>query len=213
MEYYMLDKRDISIVCGIVTTKQVREELGLSSSEFTKLVRNGGEYKGCILIPLCEDDRELVTSKTEELYQLIGESSKGFKYYVTSHLRVVSISPKKKKEREIEVSRTPCGRYRTSINIGSKRKCINVLKECYQAFIGPTQKGDSVVCDGELKIENLRLITSSVVAARKKMKSVRVGDVVYESVAECAQKNFFSERYVYQMLEGVKPNKLGVELA
>lgn len=92
MKYYMLDIRDISNVRGIVNAKDVMRELGITNAKFSKMVRNEEIYKGCILVPVIrESGRELPTSESEELYQLVGESDSGFRYYVTSHIRVVYV--------------------------------------------------------------------------------------------------------------------------
>lgn len=212
MKYYLLDKNDISEVKGIKTEKEIIQESGLTPKEFTKIVRSGTPYNGCILLKCdLEHRREPVTSETEELYQLIGESQKGLRYYVTSRLRIVSISPKMGKEHELKQTKVN-EMYRVNVNFKSKRTYVNVFKEAYKAFIGNVEKMDSVVCDGALKIENLRLVKYSDMKSNSKKKKVRVGDTVYESIQECAEKNYFSKHYVYQMLEGIKPNKLGVEL-
>ena len=50
MQYYMLDKRDISNVPGIVNAKDVMRELGIRNAQFSKMVRNEEIYKGCILV-------------------------------------------------------------------------------------------------------------------------------------------------------------------
>lgn len=74
MQYYMLDKKDISVVRGIISSKDVMKELGITNAQFTKMVRNEEVYNGCILVPIIQDSgRELPTSESEELYQLIGE--------------------------------------------------------------------------------------------------------------------------------------------
>lgn len=94
MQYYMLDKTDISNVRGIVSAKDVMKELGITNAQFSKMVRNEEVYNGCILVPVIrESGRELPTSESEELYQLVCESDSGYRYYVTSHIRVVSVSP------------------------------------------------------------------------------------------------------------------------
>lgn len=88
----MLDKNDISKVRGIVSAKDIIKELGITNAQFSKMVRNEEIYNGCILVPVIrESGRELPTSKSEELYQLVGESDSGFRYYVTSHIRVVCV--------------------------------------------------------------------------------------------------------------------------
>ena len=212
MQYYMLDKRDISKVRGIVSAKDVIKELGITNAQFSKMIRNEEIYNGCILVPVIrESDRELPTSKSEELYQLVCESDSGYRYYVTSHIRVVSVSPFDGMEKEIHIRKTSETRYAAQIVDGKRKKYISVLGEAYKAFIGEIKDKHIVVCDGDLKIENLKLVDLSEVNRLKNSKKVKVGDKIYNSVIECANKNFISVPYMYQMLEGVKPNLIGVE--
>lgn len=213
MQYYMLDKTDISNVCGIVSSKDVMRELGITNAQFSRMVRNEEIYNGCILVPVIrESDRELPTSESEELYQLVGESDSGYRYYVTSHIRVVSVSPFDGVEREMCIRKSSETRYVVKIIDGKRKKYISVLCEAYKAFIGGIKDKHIVVCEGDLKIENLKLVDLSEVNRLKNSKKVKVGDKIYNSVIECANKNFISVPYMYQMLEGVKPNLIGVEL-
>lgn len=213
MQYYMLDKNDISKVKGIVSAKDIIKELGITNAQFSRMVRNEEIYNGCILVPVIrESDRELPTSESEELYQLIGESDSGYRYYVTSHIRVVSVSPFDRVEREMCIRKSSETRYVVKIIDGKRKKYISVLCEAYKAFIGGIKDKHIVVCDGDLKIENLKLVDLSEVNRLKNSKKVKVGDKIYNSVIECANKNFISVPYMYQMLEGVKPNLIGVEL-
>lgn len=214
MQYYMLDKNDISVVRGIVNAKDVMRELGITNAQFSKMVRNEEIYKGCILVPVIQNSgRELPTSESEELYQLVGESDSGYRYYVTSHIRVVSVSPFDGTEREMRIRKTSETRYVVKIIDGKRKKYISVLGEAYKAFVGEIKDKHIVVCDGDLKIENLKLVDLSEVNRLKNSKKVKVGDKIYNSIAECANKNFISVPYLYQMLEGVKPNLVGVEFA
>ena len=209
----MLDKNDISVVRGIVNTKDVMKELGITNAQFHKMLRNEEVYNGCILVPVIrESGRELPTSESEELYQLVGESDSGYRYYVTSHIRVVSVSPFDGTEREMRIRKTSETRYVVKIIDGKRKKYISVLGEAYKAFVGEIKDKHIVVCDGDLKIENLKLVDLSEVNRLKNSKKVKVGDKIYNSIAECANKNFISVPYLYQMLEGVKPNLIGVEL-
>lgn len=213
MNYYMLDKNDISVVRGIVNTKDVMKELGITNAQFSKMVRNEEVYNGCILVPVIrESGRDLPTSESEELYQLVCESDSGFRYYITSHIRVVSVSPFDGVEKEIHIRKTSKTRYAAQIVDGKRKKHISVLGEAYKAFVGEIKDKHIVVCDGDLKIENLKLVDLSEVNRLKNSKKVKVGDKIYNSVIECANKNFISVPYLYQMLEGVKPNLIGVEL-
>ena len=76
MQYYMLDKNDISVVRGIVNTKDVMRELGITNAQFHKMLRNEETYKGCILLPVetDEEERRKVTSEDDEQFQLIGHA-------------------------------------------------------------------------------------------------------------------------------------------
>jgi hypothetical protein len=209
----MLDKTDISNVRGIVDAKDVMRELGITNAQFSRMVRNEEVYNGCILVPIIQDSgRELPTSESEELYQLVCESDSGYRYYVTSHIRVVSVSPFDGMEKEIHIRKTSETRYAAQIVDGKRKKYISVLGEAYKAFIGGIKDKHIVVCDGDLKIENLKSVDLSEVNRLKNSKKVKVGDKIYNSVIECANKNFISVPYMYQMLEGVKPNLIGVEL-
>ena len=214
MQYYMLDKNDISVVRGIVNTKDVMRELGITNAQFHKMLRNEETYKGCILLPIetDEEERRKVTSEDDEQFQLLGESKTGIRYYITSYLRVVSVSPFDGTEREMRIRKTSETRYVVKIIDGKRKKYISVLGEAYKAFVGEIKDKHIVVCDGDLKIENLKLVDLSEVNRLKNSKKVKVGDKIYNSVIECANKNFISVPYLYQMLEGVKPNLIGVEL-
>lgn len=213
MQYYMLDKTDISNVRGIVDAKDVMRELGITNAQFHKMLRNEETYKGCILLPVETDneERRKVTSEDDEQFQLIGESKTGIRYYITSYLRVVSVDLKGN-QKEMKAKKETESIYRVALNLKEGKRYLNVLLEAYRAFVGEVEKNDSIVWDGEMKIENLRVIKLAHIQGMRNKKKVRIGDTVYSSIAECARKNFISASYMYQMLEGVKPNLIGVEL-
>lgn len=207
----MLDKRDISNVRGIVSSKDVMRELGITNAQFTKMVRNEEAYKGCILVPIdLGEDKRKPTSEDDEMYQLIGESKTGIRYYITSYLRVVSVDPKGN-QKEMKAKKETESVYRVAVNFKEGRRYLNVLFEAYKAFVGEIEKNDSVVWDGEMKIENLRVIKLAQTQGLRNKKKVRIGDTVYSSIAECARKNFISASHMHQMIEGIRPNSIGVE--
>lgn len=212
MQYYMLDKRDISNVRGIVSSKDVMKELGITNAQFSKMVRNEEAYKGCILLPVetDEEERRKVTSEDAEQFQLIGESKTGIRYYITSYLRVVSVD-QKGNQKEMKVTKETESIYRVAVNFKEGRRYLNVLFEAYKAFVGKIEKNDSIVWEGEMKIENLRVIKLAQTQGLRNKKKVRIGDTVYSSIAECARKNFISASHMYQMIEGIRPNSIGVE--
>lgn len=211
MQYYMLDKRDISNVRGIVDAKDVMRELDITNAQFTKMVRNEEIYNGCILLPVeTEEERRKVTSEDAEQFQLIGESKTGIRYYITSYLRVVSVDLKGN-QKEMKAKKETESIYRVAVNFKEGRRYLNVLFEAYKAFVGEIEKNDSIVWDGEMKIENLRVIKLAQTQGLRNKKKVRIGDTVYSSITECARKNFISRSHMYQMIEGIVPNSIGVE--
>lgn len=211
MQYYMLDKRDISNVCGIVDAKDVMRELDITNAQFTKMVRNEEIYKGCILVPIdLGEDKRKPTSEDDEMFQLIGESKTGIRHYITSYLRVVSVDLKGN-QKEMKAKKETESIYRVAVNFKEGRRYLNVLFEAYKAFVGEIEKNDSVVWDGEMKIENLRVIKLAQTQGLRNKKKVRIGDTVYSSISECARKNFISRSHMYQMIEGIVPNSIGVE--
>lgn len=211
MQYYMLEKRDISNVRGIVSSKDVMRELGITNAQFTKMVRNEEIYNGCILVPIdLGEDKRKPTSEDDEMYQLIGESKTGIRYYITSYLRVVSVDLKGN-QKEMKAKKETDSIYRVAVNFKEGRRYLNVLFEAYKAFVGEIEKNDSVVWDGEMKIENLRVIKLAQTQGLRNKKKVRIGDTVYSSISECARKNFISASHMYQMIEGIRPNSIGVE--
>lgn len=211
MQYYMLDKRDISNVRGIVDAKDVMRELDITNAQFTKMVRNEEIYNGCILLPVeTEEERRKVTSEDAEQFQLIGESKTGIRYYITSYLRVVSVDLKGN-QKEMKAKKETESIYRVAVNFKEGRRYLNVLFEAYKAFVGEIEKNDSIVWDGEMKIENLMVIKLAQTQGLRNKKKVRIGDTVYSSITECARKNFISRSHMYQMIEGIVPNSIGVE--
>lgn len=211
MQYYMLDKTDISNVRGIVDAKDVMRELDITNAQFTKMVRNEEIYNGCILLPVeAEEERRKVTSEDAEQFQLIGESITGIRYYITSYLRVVSVDLKGN-QKEMKATKETESIYRVTLSLKDGKRYLNVLFEAYKAFVGEIEKNDSIVWDGEMKIENLRVIKLAQTQGLRNKKKVRIGDTVYSSISECARKNFISRSHMYQMIEGIVPNSIGVE--
>lgn len=207
----MLEKNDISVVRGIVSSKEVTRELGITNAQFNKMLRNEETYKGCILLPIeTEEERRKVTSEDTEQFQLLGESKTGIRYYITSYLRVVSVDLKGN-QKEMKAKKETESIYRVVVNFKEGKRYLNVLFEAYKAFVGEIEKNDSIVWDGEMKIENLRVIKLAQTQGLRNKKKVRIGDTVYSSIAECARKNFISKSHMYQMIEGIRPNSIGVE--
>ncbi len=211
MQYYMLEKNDISVVRGIVSSKDVMKELGITNAQFHKMLRNEETYKGCILLPIeTDEERRKVTSEDDEQFQLLGESKTGIRYYITSYLRVVSVNLKGN-QKEMKAKKETESIYRVVVNLKEGKRYLNVLFEAYKAFVGEIEKNDSIVWGGEMKIENLRVIKLAQTQGLRNKKKVRIGDTVYSSIAECARKNFISKSHMYQMIEGIRPNSIGVE--
>lgn len=116
-----------------------------------------------------------------------------------------------KRSREMKAKKETESIYRVVVNLKEGKRYLNVLFEAYKAFVGEIEKNDSIVWDGEMKIENLRVIKLAQIQGLRNKKKVRIGDTVYSSIAECARKNFISASHMYQMIEGIRPNSIGVE--
>ena len=143
MQYYMLDKNDISVVRGIVSSKDVMRELEITNAQFHKMLRNEETYKGCILLPIetDEEERRKVTSEDDEQFQLLGESKTGIRYYITSYLRVVSVDIKGN-QKEMKAKKETESIYRVVVNFKEGKRYLNVLFEAYKAFVGEIEKND-----------------------------------------------------------------------
>ena len=151
MQYYMLSKRDISNVRGIVNAKDVMRELGITNAQFSKMVRNEEAYKGCILLPIeDEEERRKVTSEDDEQFQLIGESKTGIRYYITSYLRVVSVDLKGN-QREMKAKKETESIYRVVVNFKDGKLAF---KKPDKDFLGVTKQNykNVYVIKGEIYI-------------------------------------------------------------
>lgn len=67
MQYYMLDKNDISVVRGIVSSKEVMRELCITNAQFHKMLRNEETYKGCKIIPFDIDLNKFTKEEYEDM--------------------------------------------------------------------------------------------------------------------------------------------------
>ena len=54
--YYMLDRKDITNVRGIITSGEVMDELGLTNCGFERFVYQNKDYHGCYLVEVDEDE-------------------------------------------------------------------------------------------------------------------------------------------------------------
>lgn len=204
MRYYIVNEHDPSICYGITTPKEVKEDLGISNTDFTKMIRNSVKYKNGILVEADDDDNRFITSEDDEEWRKIGES-KVSDYYVSSRFRVMSKYRVSKKEKLLKIKY--CGGIKT-VNLRGTKSLYRLV---YKAFINDAiGTNDCVVCDGAEKIENLRI---GIQGKNENIKSRRVcvDGIVYNSVRECSEKIYIDISTLYRYLEGSRKNLIGIK--
>lgn len=78
----MLNKDDITEICGVITSKEVKEELGLTDAQFRNFIYYGKIFRNKYI--LIEDD-ETKNDHEEQLFKtvLVCETDYGKRYYAT----------------------------------------------------------------------------------------------------------------------------------
>lgn len=143
--------------------------------------------------------------KNDELWKLVGESDRTL-WYVSNHCRAISKSKATDKAREL----TPYmihGGYVVCIHNEAK----GLYKLTYETFVKKVPKGYRVKLIGEPHVKNLKLVLKAQSWIDSHKKKVAIDGVEYESISECARKNYYSPKTVSHMLKDNQSNTLGVE--
>lgn len=79
-DYLMLDKDDITKVCGVISRKEAKTEMGLTESQMTRFISLGKLFRGQYI--LVEDEEE---PEEDEIIKtkLVCETDAGKRYYAT----------------------------------------------------------------------------------------------------------------------------------
>lgn len=200
MDYMMLEPYTNECI-GFTTDTEVMRELGLTFCQFKRLVMQGKEYKGCVLIE--DESNSFDADKFEIEYRLIEETERGTRYYATNDLHIVSVF--KNGNKKVLKPRNP-KHSAPSVQINYKTRYI--YRTCYEAFYGKLEDNERVVLEGKRDVRNLKVVKSWDFAKRE--KKVCIGDKVYASIKECAEDTHYDRSYIHKMLDGVSTNLLGV---
>lgn len=162
--YLMLNKDDITEVCGTITPKEVRNELGITGTQFTRFVETARVFRGKYI--LVEDE---TPKQTNEIYsRLILETAAGKQYFARND-GIVYVVYKNGNVRVLK--QFIChkkGQTYVSTKAGKKQYVVKNLMA--QLFIREWKKGDVVIQkDNNPKncaVSNLIVIPKEVYAVR-----------------------------------------------
>ena len=187
---------------GFVSNDQLLKDLDLDVPGLRRFVMYENLYKGCILI----EDESCCRKweRNDEIeYRLIAENDKGYRWYATSDLNILSISPKGI-QKILKIRE--CGSVRVN------GKVVYPNRVCYEAFhdIKLSSKQVVVLNGTERNVKNLVVqnIVENINGGRR--KKVAVGDIVYDSIKECAAAYHYTYHAIYRMLKGTRGNTIGV---
>lgn len=203
MLYYMLNPKDITECYGIVDEQDVMDELNITKSQFKNLLKCQYDYyHNSILVEVAPDvDRKKNNEKFDEV--LFYTSEKGMRFYACSDCTIKRINKQGKVFFCKITKRYGC--YKTQIDY----HIVNAGRIFAKIFIKPDLKADEVVVvDGDLKLENMRVLQKKdfLSEKQKKIRKKRVGYFVngeliksYQSTVECARDLYFTSNHIQQI--------------
>lgn len=217
MNYLMLNKDDITEVCGVITKKDVEKEIG--ATQLASCLRNGYTYpyRGKYVLVEEEFKRKNAKPKEEKFkYVKFCEGKRGT-YYVSSDGEFFIKYNKSGKVKKL----TPYMHNRKD----KRENCltISINKRSYHAknivamlFLKGYQKGDIVCCKNndpnDIRADNLKIIPKSDYAkttygliAAQKVGLFEDGKLIrkWASARKCAKDMYCS----YQMIMDICNNK------
>ena len=97
--YYMLDRKDITKVRGIITAGEVMDELGVTNCGFERFVYKNRDYHGCYLVEVDEDEES--NKFREYKFFELNESRFPSRWYVTCDGRFYRLYIRSGKKHEL----------------------------------------------------------------------------------------------------------------
>lgn len=97
--YYMLDRKDITNVRGIITAGEVMDELGVTNCGFERFVYKNRDYHGCYLVEVDEDEES--NKFREYKFFELNESRFPSRWYVTCDGRFYRLYIRSGKKHEL----------------------------------------------------------------------------------------------------------------
>jgi len=212
--YLMLDKKDITNVCGRITAKEVMDELGLKTEgQFRHFINNSEVFRNCYI--LVEDDHN--HKKQENIFKtrLVLETKKGRRYYATADGKFYVIYKNGKKKYMKGFIKTSKNKKIYMVKLGPKD--FNAKRLIARLFIRSYKETDAVILKDNnprnVSIDNM-IITDkrlySKITGKKNTKNKEVGlyknnELVrtFYSVREAGRKLYCS----YQMVSDICNNR------
>ena len=151
-----------------------------------------------------------VTSSDKEEFRLVGES-KFTLWYISSRFRL--ISKNKKTGNEFVMKRHINPKKKNYITVPIQNKRHSLYRVVYEAFIGKVPKGKRVMCVGDEKIENLKIVDGNYYMNQGVCRKVEVNGKKYDTLKQCADDIGYSPGALCNMLNGNKTNVVGVKYA
>lgn len=206
MWYYMLNPNCITECRGKVTDAQVMWELGININQFNNLVRcQYPYYKNSILVEVAQDADRSIFSNFNEVLLL---EKNGQKWYACRNCTIKKIH----KNGKVRIMKPwwHFNRYEIKVN--------NVIHNANRLFAKTFLKedlssSDIVILNGELKLENMTIMSRSECSAffgsnankiGKKIGYFENGELVktYQSASEASKELYISSKAILSACRG-----------
>lgn len=219
MNYLLLNKNDITEVCGVVSRKELLKEM--TDGQLRHLVSFGRPYKDkYILVEEEFNEKEKDSFDTVK----VGETGRGI-YYATSDGKFFVIYKKSKKRKDLHpyLKKKKSGKADLVVTLGSSKGvlCKSVIAK---AFIREYNDGDVVLLKDEniynVAVSNLivvpKAVYSKMTGPMSRSKAVGLfedGVVVkkWSSARKCAKDLFCSYQMIMDICNNAYPYTKGKE--
>lgn len=201
-EFYMLDKNDITNVKGIVTGKQVIDDLGIVPFQFYNFVTRSKEYKGCILVEVEDDNNDGLVE------HLLAESDRfSFKWYIRSDGKFIRYSNKSKKELKVFKRVIKSHGYKNIVfQVCIKQKCINAVTTYAKHFLGATDNDWVTIESDTFDITKIKIKSKyeRYSVAKKQVGLFDQDRLIkkYDSEKQCSKDLYLAESTLNNYLKG-----------
>ena len=215
MKYLMLDKDDITKVCGTITTKELMNELGKSLSGINAFINQGKMLRNRYI--LVED--EFKTSE-EEISILVTETDAGKRYYATNNGQFYVVYKNGEKRFLEGFMKRNRNKKLWYVKLGNRDYCCKNL--IANLFIKEYKNGDTVILKDEknprnVAVDNIIIIDKAIYARitgpmsrSKKVGLYENGKKIrtFRSAREAGRKCFCSYQTVVDSCNNKYRNKM-----
>lgn len=215
MKYLMLDKDDITKVCGTITTKELMNELGKSLTGINAFINQGKMLRNRYI--LVED--EFKTSE-EEISILVTETDAGKRYYATNNGQFYVVYKNGEKRFLEGFMKRNRNKKLWYVKLGNRDYCCKNL--IANLFIKEYKNGDTVILKDEknprnVSVNNIIIIDKAIYARitgpmsrSKKVGLYENGKKIrtFRSAREAGRKCFCSYQTVVDSCNNKYRNKM-----